>query len=94
MVVALGLAAARASFAQGESRPSPALQALLAEFDRQAAKALWPGFDPRRTPLAIYDGRVTWLVRHPSPPGVDARHLAGVMIHEAFHVFQRARHVT
>jgi len=41
---------------------------VLAEFDRLAAMPLWPGFDPRQTPLAIYDGGRTILVRHPSPP--------------------------
>lgn len=29
---------------------------------------LWPGFDPLAIPLAIYDGRQTWLFRHPKPP--------------------------
>jgi hypothetical protein len=42
--------------------------AVLAEFDRLAALPLWPGFDPRQTPLAIYDGERTILVRHPSSP--------------------------
>ena len=135
LVLALCVVVARAAPAQGGMRPSPALLALLAEFDRMAALPLWPGFEPRRTPLAIYDGTHTWLVRHPSPPdgylpvrgrsdivvaggrqaevtsnssatiggvptatvmpsppGSDARHRAGVAIHEAFHVFQRARH--
>jgi len=42
--------------------------ALLSAFDRLAARPLWAGFAPATTPLAIYDGRRTWLVRHPSPP--------------------------
>jgi len=27
----------------------------------------WPGFDPLRIPLAVYDGAKTYLFRHPSP---------------------------
>ncbi|MEP7132238.1 MAG: hypothetical protein ABI914_03675 [Acidobacteriota bacterium] len=42
--------------------------AVLAEFDRLAARPLWPGFDPGSTPLEIFDGERTWLVRHPRPP--------------------------
>lgn len=41
---------------------------LLAAFDRMAARPLWPGFNPDSTPLAIYDGQRTWLIRHPAPP--------------------------
>ncbi|MBI3792991.1 MAG: hypothetical protein HY275_19215 [Gemmatimonadetes bacterium] len=47
--------------------PSPA--AVLAAFDTMAARDLWPGFTPRTTPLALFDGTRTFLVRHPSPPG-------------------------
>jgi len=32
------------------------------------SQVLWPGFDPLAIPLAIYDGRQTWLFRHPAPP--------------------------
>lgn len=97
---------------------------------------LWPGFDPLKIPLAVYDGETTWLFRHPSPPpgfvslssqqgayakpgrldaivanssaeigGVNTGTLivdpsvqrrpdewAAIAVHEAFHVFQRARH--
>jgi hypothetical protein len=41
---------------------------LVAEADRMAARDLWPGFDPRTMPVAIFDGRRTWLFRHPSAP--------------------------
>lgn len=36
----------------------------------QAAQAdsLWPGFKPLTVPLAVYDGQLTWLFRHPAPP--------------------------
>jgi hypothetical protein len=48
--------------------PKVTATAVLAEFDHLAALPLWPDFDPRKTPLAIYDGERTILVRHPSPP--------------------------
>ena len=41
---------------------------LVAEFNRLAARPLWPGFTPALTPIAIYDGQRTWLIRHPAPP--------------------------
>jgi hypothetical protein len=109
--------------------------AALEEFDRFGSRELWPGFEPRGIPLEIFDGRRTWLVRHPAPPpefqasferadtrvvegrhasmrsntslelaGVatatasfegrseDAPHLAALLLHEAFHVFQARRH--
>jgi hypothetical protein len=51
-----------------QSPPNPTATAVLAEFDRLAVLPLWPGFDPRQIPVAIYDGERTILVRHPSPP--------------------------
>jgi hypothetical protein len=43
---------------------------------RLAAAPLWPNFDPRRAPIAYYDGERTMLFRHPHPPaGFDV--LAG-----------------
>jgi len=108
---------------------------LIALADRMAARDLWPGFDPRTIPVAVFDGERTFLFRHPAPPpgfaplpgspgvlvkqgrveevtanssamigGVQTatlmppsaatplRNRAGVLIHEAFHVFQRAHH--
>lgn len=119
--------------AEGAGPARPAAAAVLAEFDRMAELPLWPGFDAKRIPLAIYDGERTVLARHPSPPadfrqegglwvyagrhpamranastdlgGVttatllldprrdrNARQWASVLVHEAFHVFQRERH--
>jgi hypothetical protein len=112
--------------------------AVLAEFDKMALKDLWPGFDPRDVPVAVYDGKRTLLVHHPKEPGgfVPVKEIAGalafpgrhhiirantsvelegvqtatvsldpgrmptvqkaaaLLIHEAFHVFQRNRHPT
>jgi hypothetical protein len=105
---------------------------LVAEFDRLAAKPLWPGFDARKTPLELFDGVNTYLVRHPAPPkefspvkghpdfmvysgrhstmrantsmeiaGVMTAtlyfdyvntHIAAVLVHECFHVFQAREH--
>jgi len=42
--------------------------AIFAEFDRMAGLTLWPHFEPKKTPLAVYDGERTFLIRHPSPP--------------------------
>ncbi len=43
-------------------------EAILRAFDGMAARPLWPGYAPARMPLAIFDGRRTWLIRHPQPP--------------------------
>ncbi|HEX2166208.1 MAG TPA: hypothetical protein VHG09_03120 [Longimicrobiales bacterium] len=42
--------------------------ALIEEADQLAVQDLWPGFDPRLTPVAIYDGERTLLFRHPATP--------------------------
>jgi len=41
---------------------------VVEQLDGLAEKQLWPGFDPRKYPVAIYDGNRTWLFRHPQPP--------------------------
>lgn len=50
----------------------PDALAIIDEFDRMAPAPLWPGFDPRTIPLAIYDGRKTSFLRHPHPPAGSA----------------------
>lgn len=47
--------------------------AIVAAFDRMASLPLWPGFEPGRVPLAIFDGRDTFLIRHPTPPRAAVR---------------------
>jgi hypothetical protein len=42
--------------------------AIAAAIDALGERDLWPGFDPRRVPLAIFDGERTLLFGHPSPP--------------------------
>lgn len=61
ILVAIGISAA--------TEPAkPTAAAVLAELDRMLDLPLWPGFEPRRIPVAIYDGERTILARHPSPP--------------------------
>ncbi|MFT3808084.1 hypothetical protein [Arenimonas sp.] len=117
-------------------RPVQIEQAVQRLITAPTSANLWPGFEPLKIPLAIYDGENTWLFRHPSPPadfvslssqqgvfvkpgrldglvantsmdigGVNTGTLiadsakerspdewAAIAVHEAFHVFQRARH--
>lgn len=47
---------------------------LVADYDSLAARTGWPGFDGSRVPLAIWDGEMTWLLRHPDPPAEFRRH--------------------
>lgn len=74
LLVAAVLVAACRTGPPGEGRESSPRSApipppaLVAEADRMAARGLWPGFDPRTMPVAIFDGRQTWLFRHPSAP--------------------------
>lgn len=42
--------------------------AVVAEADRLAARDLWPDFEPRAIPVAIFDGTRTLLFHHPAPP--------------------------
>ena len=51
------------------ARTAADVYAVVAEVDRIASRTtLWPGFDPRRVPVEIYDGQTTFLFRHPAPP--------------------------
>ena len=52
----------------GPDGSGPGVPAILKEFDRICARPFWPDFHPCQIPLAVFDGRVTWLVRHPRPP--------------------------
>ncbi|MEO7996250.1 MAG: hypothetical protein ABI852_02330 [Gemmatimonadaceae bacterium] len=56
-------------------QPPPPLR-IPVEIEREVRRlaalnpdgGLWPGFDPLAIPLAVFDGRQTYLFRHPSPP--------------------------
>ncbi len=57
------------SCARAVTEPTPsAPERVYATFDRIATDSLWPGFHPRMTAVAIYDGDQTWLFGHPAPP--------------------------
>jgi hypothetical protein len=49
------------------ARP-PDVFAVMEAFARAAEVESWPGFEPLSFPLAVYDGEVTYLFGHPSPP--------------------------
>jgi hypothetical protein len=55
--------AMRASFSLGQDP-----FAIAAGVDALGDVDLWPGFDPRAVPLAIFDGERTLLFGHPVPP--------------------------
>ena len=42
--------------------------AFVRTLDETAALRLWPGFEPARMPIALFDGEKTVLLRHPAPP--------------------------
>ena len=71
-VLAVGLLASCRTVPSDAGRGGPsspfAAPEIVAAADRMAARDLWPGFDPRALPVAIFDGRRTWLFRHPAPP--------------------------
>jgi hypothetical protein len=46
---------------------------LVRSLDPRAMDRLWPGFDPSRLPIALFDGSRTWLLHHPAPPPEFAR---------------------
>jgi hypothetical protein len=72
LITVTGVTACRpVSVAVGQQRTGPTQAdpvAVMQEVDRLAAGDLWPGFDPREVPVAIYDGERTYLFRHPAPP--------------------------
>jgi hypothetical protein len=41
---------------------------IMREVERLAEQKLWSGFEITDIPVAIYDGKQTWLFRHPAPP--------------------------
>jgi hypothetical protein len=55
---------------QGTEQPPSAAQNIFAVVRAldAASQGVWPGFDPSIIPVALYDGKNTILLRHPSPP--------------------------
>lgn len=127
----------------GDADPAVAfaITDIIAALQAVEAEAWWPGFAPDAIPLALFDGRDTYLFNHPRPPAgfapwaglADAwrhagqfeavrgnrrallndvwtatcvpvrqspvtgrantpRTIAGIIVHEKFHVFQKLRH--
>ena len=44
------------------------LQAISETFEMAASEVAWPGFEPTRVPLILYDDANTYMIRHPAPP--------------------------
>ena len=65
IVVTAGCRGAASPAARPAAGDAPA---ILQEADRLATLDLWPGFEPRAIPVALFDGERTWLFGHPSPP--------------------------
>lgn len=71
MNTALGLAALLAlgiSSFDVSAQQSHALAVARAVERLSAARTYWPGYDPLKIPLAVFDGQRTFLFRHPAPP--------------------------
>jgi hypothetical protein len=67
-VISAAFAARHPAHAQSSSAKRDDPLAVIAASDRMASQNLWPGFDPRTIPVAIFDGERTFLFRHPAPP--------------------------
>jgi len=68
--LALSDASLQARDPQGTPQPPGAAHdvfAVVRALDA-ASRGVWPGFDPSTIPVALYDGEITILFRHPSPP--------------------------
>ena len=46
---------------QPTSAAGPHVLEVFREFDRIGAQPLWPGFEPTRTAVEVYDGTNTYL---------------------------------
>ncbi|MBI2678598.1 MAG: hypothetical protein HYX28_07430 [Candidatus Koribacter versatilis] len=47
---------------------TPHVVEVFHEFDRIGAPPLWPGFEPTKTAVEVFDGTNTYLYHHPKPP--------------------------
>lgn len=65
---------------------------VMQELDRLGAQPLWPGFDARSYPVAIYTGEQTVLFRHGSPPEgfVESEAHPGIWIYPGRHPLMRS----
>ncbi|WP_054949771.1 hypothetical protein [Numidum massiliense] len=46
----------------------------LASANAHASHPWWPGFEPRKIPVAVFDGQRTWLFNHPHPSAEWRQH--------------------
>jgi len=68
-VIPMLLLTACAGRPHGGNETSPTASSIEIAVERAAGSTtLWPGFESIAVPLAIFDGRRTYLFRHPSPP--------------------------
>ena len=65
---------------------------VMQELDLLGQQSLWPGFDPRSYPVAIYTGEHTVLFRHASPPEgfVESGEHPGIWIYAGRHPRMRS----
>ncbi len=71
--------------------PASFAVAVAQTVDSLAGEEIWPGFDARRVPLAVYDGINTYLFRHPTPPdGFVMLDSGGVFVYAGRHEAMRA----
>jgi hypothetical protein len=50
------------------AQSTPRAFEVLNKFDLLAQKPLWPGFEPQKIAVELYDGTDTYLFHHPKPP--------------------------
>jgi hypothetical protein len=50
------------------AQQTPRALEVLKKFDQLARQPLWPGFEPQRIAVELYDGTDTYLFHHPKPP--------------------------
>lgn len=68
-------------------RPAPSLEAVMGALASLPGEGLWPGFEPGRVPVALFDGERTMLVAHPEPPAefVPSSTVPGAFVVEGRH---------
>lgn len=50
------------------AQSTPRAVEVLKKFDQLARQPLWPGFEPQKIAVELYDGTDTYLFHHPKPP--------------------------
>ena len=68
LAVVLALAVATPVATGARQAPERDVFAFVRAFDDARVRQAWPGFNPTEWPIALFDGKQTILLRHPSPP--------------------------